>query len=114
MQTASLGRRCPAGLQRHTSPRDGAHKRARRSYRCWRCYRWIAYTSGVSAAHEPVTPGAVHFYERVYALVARVPAGRVTTYGDLALALGWPRHARLVGYALARCPDDLPAHRVGS
>ena len=30
----------------------------------------------------------------------------------LALALGWPRHARLVGYALARCPDDIPAHRV--
>ena len=67
---------------------------------------------GVSAAHEHIIPGAVRFYERVYALVARVPAGRVTTYGDLALALGWPRHARLVGYALARCPDDLPAHRV--
>ena len=72
----------------------------------------MAYTAGVSAAHEHVNPGAVHFYERVYALVARVPAGRVTTYGDLALALGWPRHARLVGYALARCPDDIPAHRV--
>jgi hypothetical protein len=33
-----------------------------------------------------------------------VPAGRVTTYGDLAPSLGWPRHARLVGDALARCP----------
>ena len=72
----------------------------------------IAYTAGVSAAHEHINASAVHFYERVYALVARVPAGRVTTYGDLALALGWPRHARLVGYALARCPHDLPAHRV--
>ena len=68
----------------------------------------------MSTAHERIDPSAVHFYERVYALVARVPAGRVTTYGDIALALGWPRHARLVGYALARCPDDLriPAHRV--
>jgi methylated-DNA-protein-cysteine methyltransferase-like protein len=66
----------------------------------------------VSAAHEHINASAVHFYERVYALVARVPAGRVTTYGDLALALGWPRHARLVGYALARCPHDIPAHRV--
>ena len=54
------------------------------------------------------------FYRSVYALVARVPYGRVTTYGDLALALGWPRHARFVGYALATCPDDvdIPAHRV--
>ena len=66
----------------------------------------------MSAAHEHINASAVHFHERVYALVARVPAGRVTTYGDLALALGWPRHARLVGYALARCPDGLPAHRV--
>ena len=49
---------------------------------------------------------------RVFALVRACPAGRVTTYGDLALALGWPRHARLVGYALARCPDDIPAHRT--
>src|SRR5437762_14257581 len=72
----------------------------------------IAYTAGVSAAHEHINASAVHFYERVYALVARVPAGCVTTYGDLALALGWPRHARLVGYALARCPDDIPVHRV--
>lgn len=52
------------------------------------------------------------FNQRVYALVRRVPAGRVTTYGDIALALGWPRHARLVGYAMSRCPANLPAHRV--
>ena len=53
-------------------------------------------------------------YRAVYTLVAGVPYGRVTTYGDLALALGRPRHARLVGYALAHCPDDvdIPAHRV--
>ena len=55
-----------------------------------------------------------HFYQAVYALVATVPYGRVTTYGDIALALGWPRYARHVGYALAHCPDgvDIPAHRV--
>jgi len=55
-----------------------------------------------------------HFYQAVYALVATMPYGRVTTYGDIALALGWPRHARHVGYALAHCPAgvDIPAHRV--
>jgi methylated-DNA-protein-cysteine methyltransferase-like protein len=57
---------------------------------------------------------APRFYQAVYALVATVPRGRVTTYGDIALALGWPRHARHAGYALAHCPDDvdIPAHRV--
>lgn len=52
------------------------------------------------------------FHQQVYALVERVPAGRVTTYGDIALALGWPRHARMVGQAMAHCTADLPAHRV--
>lgn len=54
------------------------------------------------------------FYRRVYALVARIPAGEVTTYGDLANSLDWPHHARLVGHALATCPPefDIPAHRV--
>lgn len=55
-----------------------------------------------------------NFYRRVYALIARIPPGEVTTYGDLARALDWPRHARLVGHALAVCPSelDIPAHRV--
>jgi O6-methylguanine-DNA--protein-cysteine methyltransferase len=45
------------------------------------------------------TPDTTRFYRAVYAIVACVPFGKVTTYGDIALALGWPRHARLVGYA---------------
>jgi methylated-DNA-protein-cysteine methyltransferase-like protein len=61
---------------------------------------------------EEGDPGTAGFYERVYDLVLRVPPGQVTTYGDIALALGWPRHARLVGYALAICPGGIPAHRV--
>lgn len=62
---------------------------------------------------EELSPAA-SFYRRVYALVALIPVGEVTTYGDLARALDWPRHARLVGHALARCPPDveIPAHRV--
>ena len=66
------------------------------------------------AMHEHTDKPTAGFYGRVYDLVARVPTGQVTTYGDIALALGWPRHARFVGYALATCPDDLPipAHRV--
>ena len=53
------------------------------------------------------------FHERVYARVREVPAGRVTTYGDVASALGSPRVARHVGWALAALRDaDVPWHRV--
>jgi methylated-DNA-protein-cysteine methyltransferase-like protein len=50
----------------------------------------------------------------VYAVVRRVPPGRVTTYGAIAWALGMPRGARQVGWALAALPQghDVPAHRV--
>lgn len=58
-----------------------------------------------------VGPG---FYERVYAVVAEVPEGRVVTYGDVATVLGSPRVARQVGWALAASlgDDALPWHRV--
>lgn len=54
------------------------------------------------------------FYEQVYDLVAKIPVGTVTTYGDIAKMLGHPRAARFVGYAMnASCEtDDLPWHRV--
>ncbi len=54
------------------------------------------------------------FFEQVYLVVRAVPAGRVTTYGAIARALGAPRRAREVGWALASLPDDadVPAHRV--
>lgn len=52
-------------------------------------------------------------YERIYALVARIPAGRVATYGQLARIEGRCT-ARMVGYAMAALPDGrgLPWHRV--
>ena len=54
------------------------------------------------------------FYEQVYDLVAKIPVGTVTTYGDIAKMLGHPRAARFVGYAMnASCEtDNLPWHRV--
>lgn len=56
---------------------------------------------------------AAGFHARVYAVVRRVPAGRVTTYGDVAAMLGSPRVARHVGWALAACrEDDVPWQRV--
>jgi methylated-DNA-protein-cysteine methyltransferase related protein len=52
------------------------------------------------------------FSQGVYRIVARVPRGRVTTYGQIALLLGSPRAGRQVGWAMRNCPDDLPWQRV--
>ncbi|MDR0227691.1 MAG: MGMT family protein [Flavobacteriaceae bacterium] len=55
-----------------------------------------------------------NFFERVYHVVRQVPEGRVTTYGAIAKAIGAPRSARMVGYAMnaAHNDDTIPAHRV--
>lgn len=54
------------------------------------------------------------FPKRAMMIVARIPSGRVTTYGRIAAALGSPRASHVVGGALANLPGDhgLPAHRV--
>jgi methylated-DNA-protein-cysteine methyltransferase-like protein len=45
------------------------------------------------------------FYERVYEVVRHVPPGSVTTYGEIARALGAPRASRAAGYALRALPE---------
>jgi len=52
--------------------------------------------------------------ERIYAVVRRIPRGRVATYGQIAALARIGAQPRLVGYALAALPDDskLPWHRV--
>ena len=53
-------------------------------------------------------------YARIYAVVRRIPAGRVATYGQVAELAGLPNHARLVGYALYAVSEGstIPWHRV--
>jgi methylated-DNA-protein-cysteine methyltransferase-like protein len=52
--------------------------------------------------------------EAIWDVVARIPRGRVSTYGDVARAAGLPGRARLAGHALKHTPDglELPWHRV--
>lgn len=54
------------------------------------------------------------FFDRVYKYVARVPRGKVVTYGQVAAAIGAPRCARQVGWALHVNPQPgiIPCHRV--
>ena len=52
------------------------------------------------------------FFQQVYEIVSRVPRGKVISYGQIAWQLGSPRAARQVGWAMRRCPDDVPWQRV--
>ena len=49
----------------------------------------------------------------VYDTVRSVPEGRVTTYGAVARAIGYPNMSRLVGKIMSQCGEtDVPAQRV--
>jgi len=52
------------------------------------------------------------FFDQVYDVVERIPYARVISYGRIARLLGEPRAARKVGWAMSRCPEHLPWHRV--
>lgn len=69
--------------------------------------------SARSRPSAPDRPGASS-YQKIYAVVRRIPRGRVATYGQVAALARLPGHARQVGYALHALPDGttLPWHRV--
>jgi len=53
-------------------------------------------------------------YQQFYAVVRRIPRGRVATYGQIARLAGLPGRARQVGYALHALDEQggVPWHRV--
>ena len=53
-----------------------------------------------------------NFFNKVYEVVRIIPIGRVTSYGAIGKYLGSAKSARMVGWALNKCPNDVPAHRV--
>ena len=52
--------------------------------------------------------------QRIYAVVRRVPRGKVATYGQIAELAGLAGQARQVGYAMAAIPSSsaVPWHRI--
>jgi len=52
------------------------------------------------------------FRSKVESLIAQVPRGRVTTYGDLAALAGHPYAARVVGGMAHHGDTGLPWHRL--
>jgi methylated-DNA-protein-cysteine methyltransferase related protein len=64
---------------------------------------------------QPINrPDAARLGAQVYALVRACPPGRVTTYGWIAAAIGFPRGARMVGWFMNKSPrwETVPAQRV--
>ena len=54
-----------------------------------------------------------NFKSEVYDLVRKIPRGKVTTYGEIAVILGKPRWVRQVGWVLHQNHDPkTPCHRV--
>lgn len=64
-------------------------------------------------AERPLKSGAGN-YARIYAVVRKIPRGRVATYGQVARLAKLPGHARQVGYAMAALKVGVlvPWHRV--
>lgn len=54
------------------------------------------------------------FHDAVYRVVARIPKGKVASYGQVARLAGFPGRARQVGWAMSALPDGsgVPWHRV--
>jgi methylated-DNA-protein-cysteine methyltransferase-like protein len=51
-------------------------------------------------------------FDEVRKVVAKIPKGKVTTYGAVAKAAGFPGASRQVAWALRRTDGRLPWHRV--
>ena len=50
----------------------------------------------------------------MYAIVLQIPEGKVCTYGSIGKYLGSAKSARMVGWALNKCPSDATAHMVAN
>ena len=73
------------------------------------------YLAGDRSAFElPLKANGPDFDQRVWELIAEIPYGQTTTYGDLARDLGAGTDPRDVGAAVGRNPLSIviPCHRV--
>ena len=61
---------------------------------------------------SPTNEQAATLKAQVYALVRACPVGKVTTYGWIGKALGYPRGARMIGWIMNESPNGVPAQRV--
>ncbi|PYQ11597.1 MAG: 6-O-methylguanine DNA methyltransferase [Acidobacteria bacterium] len=74
--------------------------------------RKIPVGAGFVRLHGEVQGPRKQAWEGVYALIRRIPRGKVMTYGQIATLLGSRLSPRAVGWALHGCPRGIPWHRV--
>ena len=74
----------------------------------------VAALTGKTAKRPPLLPEGSGFQQQVWQAIARIPAGKTKTYGELARAIGRPRAYRAVANACGRnpLPIFIPCHRV--
>ncbi len=68
----------------------------------------------MTRVHGDVQGRARSAWDEVYALVRRIPHGRVMNYGQIAECLNSRLSARAVGWAMSTAPPDVPWQRVVS
>ncbi|MFT7059282.1 MAG: AraC family transcriptional regulator of adaptative response [Pseudorhodobacter sp.] len=78
---------------------------------------WVVSAFGAASNALPKTP--IHmigapFQIKVWEALLRIPSGHVTTYSEIASAIGSPRAVRAVGTAVGRNPVSwlIPCHRA--
>ena len=73
---------------------------------------WVQAALGGQAA--PLALIGAPFQIKVWEALLRIPSGHVTTYGEIAAAIGNPKAVRAVGTAVGRNPISLfiPCHRA--
>ncbi|MBL8047756.1 MAG: methylated-DNA--[protein]-cysteine S-methyltransferase [Chthonomonas sp.] len=79
------------------------------------CRQIEAYSAGELQQFElPLSPRGPEFHHQVWQILLRIPFGKTTSYGDIAIELGNPQLARAVGQANGKNPIAvlIPCHRV--
>ncbi|CAG0909485.1 unnamed protein product [Cyprideis torosa] len=75
---------------------------------------WVDAAFGVAEGDVPLFLIGAPFQIKVWEALMQIPSGHVTTYSELAGAIGHPRAVRAVGTAVGRNPVSylIPCHRA--
>jgi len=75
---------------------------------------WVGAAFGVNGETTPLHLIGAPFQIKVWEALLAIPSGHVTTYSDIAGAIGHPKAVRAVGTAVGRNPISLliPCHRA--
>ena len=81
-----------------------------------RLHDWVrdAFGQGVTGQPAPLYLIGAPFQIKVWEALLRIPSGQVTTYSEIASAVGHPKAVRAVGTAVGRNPVSwlIPCHRA--